>query len=1387
MAQYSMARNSSDYLSGKPDARTGLFAKTLTLASLKGNYLAGPEFKLQVGFNPQQGFINDLTPFGSGWGLSIPAFKRSSDFGDGHLTLPSGKSFYLEDLTDGPVAMEGYLLKDVQISWDSSAWELSVRQKNGDLHVYAALPGDQSSGNLYLSRTTSEEGRSLYFSYDNSQFILDGSMLVCLTGVTDDTGALLASVDYSGAAGGGTVVTLASDGSLARQFTFLQEGNSLVTISGPKEYEARFTYYDNLADGGVPMYLLSTVADTSGLYEQVTYSEASDPASGGITLPGGTQIQTTVREYRRAGDLSDNSTDYIATYTFAPPDASQYNYLGNPVIPNSQVDERTDSLLHYDGAFTYSSALTETLTRLKKDGTADVPVNKVTTSTWNKFHSLLSKVVTYDDGQHTLTEALTYAANDGVIDGQVPTYALPLTHTKTWSDGSVSNTESQSFTWDDFANLTARTNKAGIKTAREYYPATGETGSCPGDPYGFVRHLKTKIITPGTPSDADLLPAPVRQYEYTYDSVNGYNGTTLIRRSGMTQSEGADKTPVLTKSWTWQIDTTLLNAARLATSAVWLPAADRSYTTTTTLSYSLEDNNATLRTVNTHTGYDGLVHKERADHSTVSGKRTGTADITVSESSPEVTMYYEYDALGRMTWKIACQDSPFESAQSYSYSPSSLQVDITRQRGLNLNPHVQYVPVTNPVKTTTDARGVKSQSVTDSVGNTLKQLQQDADGIVSSDTLAFYTVSETRYDGEGNTLRSVSYDYYDRNGTSSAAASVSLYDEWGEECATVSPDGHTETSRHDPLTRITYSSLTGTDGQDTQKQRVTEDISGNPLKTERLNAADSVYSTETSGYDGLGRKVRSTDALNQTSSVTLDVFDRPKSVTRPDGSVMTPSWASHSTKKLMVAIAVAESEVTGADSYTYGTRSFDGLDRVTTMTEGGRQSVYTYSDGSATKPETVKTPAGAILTYTYQTELNEAVLSVISNAGGGEEAALAFTYDPATGDVLTSDSDTAADDFAHRTLTYTTSGQLRINQMDYQLKGTESASRSQSMTYSLGGNPVTSSDAGGLTHVTSYDGLGRQAGYTLTSDPSSPAGTLTTVTYRYDSTGSVDQTTTTDKISGNVQITTVTRDAQGRESGRTLAVSGTVSGSQELVLVYNLNDQVTTRTSTRDGLSLRTETYDYTPLNQMKTYTCTGDYPDSPEGYHLTGQQFTFDFIGNIRTVISDLLDPDGNPVTNTATYTAGNPDRTLLADITNDVLTAWDLSLSYDGNGNMTTDEQGRTLAYNSRSQLMNLSDAQGTLGWFRYDADGIQLAEKKETDTDPTTLYYQSGSVLMNELQGTRSSTYINTQACVFRGASEPDAVQLLGSDQQGSVVQISDDSEVAWRVYDPYGYSK
>ena len=1392
MTQYSMALNNSDYLSGNPDARTGLFSKVCTLEKLKGNSLSGPSFKLQLSFNPQLDFQNYLTPFGSGWGLSVPAFTRVSDAGDGHLILPSGKNFYITGLKEGSVPMEGYLLRDIQTDWSNAAGILTVREKSGDIQRYSRLAGDQT-GNLYLSQTSSSSGRSLYFSYDSGQFNLPGGgMLTCLTAVKDDDGTTLASINYSTAAGKGTVITLFSEKEMTRQFTFLQSNNALKSISGPEGYQASFTYYYNNADGGVPMYLLSTVADTQGLYERVIYSVASNPDSGGITLPGGMQTQTTVQTFQRAGDLSvtDGSTDYIATYSFPRPGANQYNYLGNPII--STTDESKDSLLHHDGAFNYSSALTEQVQWPSPTSPSDfITVKKVTTTTYNKFHSLVNKVVSYvsDDGQydgkHTLTEQLTYAATDGTIDAQIPTYALPLSHAKTWSDGAAWYTETQSFTWDDYANLTSHTDKTGINTLQYYYPAE--------NPDDFVCHLQQKIITPSSPTSDGLPQAPVRQYDYTYDAVAGYGGATATRRAGMTQSVDGGATVVLKKNWVWQNDasTDPLNAVRLLSSSTTLPSSSGDKTTTTSLDYSLEDGGSTLRTIVTRTGFDGLFSKQRADRSVATGKTVATADITTSDTQPALTMNYTYDALGRTTAKIACQGTAFEARQTVSYIPSTQELSKFSPPAGNPENGLGLTPSAGPTEITTSIRGVQSVSVMDSQNNVLSQSQQDVDGIVSTD-FAQWPTGQSRYDGLGNSVLSTRWDWFPgavAGAPSVSATTTTLYDVWGQKYAVLTADGHVQISQYDPLTLIISSSLMTADGAHTQRQRETVNASGSVLKTERLEAdSEGIYSTSTCDYDGLGRLVRSTDAMGNVTQITLDAFDRPANIIRPDNTVITPAWAPHSTDNLMSAITVAESQEAGADSYIYGTRTFDGLNRVTDMHVGGRSSTYHYSDNSAKRPERVATPAGAALTYTYQPELNEAVLTVISDASG-DEAALSFSYNPTTGDNLTSDSDITAGDYAHRTLTYNLSGQTTANHMSYQLKSEESATRAQSSTYSLRGMLMTTTDASGVLHTLTSDTLGRPGGYTLSSDNTD----FISANYRYDSLGRQDQTATTDNASGNTQTTTVTWDDHGREYQRTLAVAGSVSATQQQTLSYNLNDQITSRASIRNGQVLRTETYDYTALGQLQRYACTcpagvPDYPDSPDGYQLAAQQFTFDFIGNITTVVSDLLDQDGNAVTNKATYTAGSADRTQLITITNDVVTDWDIALRYDENGNTTLDEQQQTLTYNSRNQLMSISDAASQpSGWLRYDADGLQLAEKKESDVDPTTLYYQTGGALINELQGTLTSAYVENLACVYRGSSDPDTVQLLGCDQQSSVIQISDESEVLWRVYDPYGYRK
>lgn len=1394
MAQFSLAKNSSDYLSGNPDSRTGLFAKQLTIGKLNGNYLAGPEFKLSLAFNPSQDFMNYLTPFGSGWGLAIPAFTRSTDYGDGHLSLPSGKSFYISEMNDGEVTLDGYLLKDIRINYDQANMVLTATEKSGTVSTYMAIPGDQSSGNLYLSTVTTNNGLSLYFTYDNSQFSTDdGIMLVCLTDITDDAGIVLAHIDYTSTAGNGTVVTLQQDEDLVREFRFMLENNALTRITGPENYEAGFSYYNNGGDGGIPMFLLSTVSDSNGLYEQVTYST---PETGGITIPGGSNIQTTVLEYRKAGDLTDSDSDYVATYTFEP-GANQYNYLGNPVIVNA--DERIDSLLHYDGEFNYTSTMTETVIwKDPADKSTPVTVSKVTTSTYNKFHLLLQKEEyyysddnpTFYDGKHLYTETLTYEVTDGDISQQKATYALPLTHVKQWSHGEDTTSETEQFAWDDYANLTSYTNTSGIRTDRTYYPASGDTG-CPADPFGFVRYLQTKIVTPGVPTsdDASLPVAPVRQYDYTYVICPGLNDSSSVCRSTMSQSEDAGNTWVLKKSWSWDLfNLGGLDILRLESQSMVMPSEE---TTTRTMGYSLVESGSRLRTTIQTTGYDGLSVRKCLDRSIATGKKVFTADITVSETTPVISAQYKYDARGRLKTQTACPGSPFEATQSYIYNDSSLSV-IHRQDEKGFSDPI-LVPAANASTVFTDSNGVASLTVSDSTGNILNKSQQDADKSVSQDAEEYWLVSEDHYDGFGNQISSTSYDWFPddtKDAPSVKATSITLYDVWGKAYLTVVPDGHIEINQYDPLTRVTYSSVITTDNREINKKQTTENSAGQIIKTEVLKADGSVYSTATTDYDGLGRTVRSTDELQQETITTHDPFDRPVSILRSDGSVVKPGWASFSPQKNLVSMTALKDSSKDADQYTFGSRTFNGLNRVTSMTIGGRNTVYTYDpdNASLSKPLTILTPAGDTLTYSYQQELDEAILTVASDASG-MEAALAYTYDASTGDLLTANSTVSDQNYIHHTYTYNPSGTLSSDELRYPGKTEgESESRTQTSTWSLTGRVLSTVDAGSLVHVMDYDPLGRLSGYTLTPDPDSMDATLSSVVYSYDPAGRQYQTTTTDTSTGNIQTTTVTwYDDSGLEYTRTLEVSGSASDTQEQALDWFINGQMKTRTVTRNGESLRTESYLYTPLGQLKNYTCTGEYPDSPDGYKLCGQDFVMDFIGNIQTVTSYLLDQNGTATTNIAQYTPDSPDRSRLKSITNDTIPAWDITLQYDDNSNMTVDDQHRLLAYNSRNQLTSISDAQGAkLGTFGYDAHGKQVSEQSISDEAPTMLYYQSGK-LLNEMQGTASSTYVNSLACVGRDNNELTFVQLLGSDQQGSIVQSIEENDVNWTVYDPYGYSK
>jgi len=120
------------------------------------------------------------------------------------------------------------------------------------------------------------------------------------------------------------------------------------------------------------------------------------------------------------------------------------------------------------------------------------------------------------------------------------------------------------------------------------------------------------------------------------------------------------------------------------------------------------------------------------------------------------------------------------------------------------------------------------------------------------------------------------------------------------------------------------------------------------------------------------------------------------------------------------------------------------------------------------------------------------------------------------------------------------------------------------------------------------------------------------------------------------------------------------------------------------------ETYTYDGLNQLQTFERDEPTPRN--------QQWTFDALGNWTT-----LTTDGVPENRTANA------QNQYTDVGSAVLT-------YSADGNLTTDQEGRTLVYDAWNRLISVKNSGGTL-ISRYGYDGLnrRITEQVATDAIP------------------------------------------------------------------------
>jgi RHS repeat-associated protein len=197
------------------------------------------------------------------------------------------------------------------------------------------------------------------------------------------------------------------------------------------------------------------------------------------------------------------------------------------------------------------------------------------------------------------------------------------------------------------------------------------------------------------------------------------------------------------------------------------------------------------------------------------------------------------------------------------------------------------------------------------------------------------------------------------------------------------------------------------------------------------------------------------------------------------------------------------------------------------------------------------------------------------------------------------------------------------------------------------------------------------------------------------------------------------------------------------------------------------ESYGYDSLNQLTSFT---------RGTHTIS--WSLDAVGNFSSTTTD----GGNPVNNTFNKQ-------------NEETAAGSSTLTFDNNGNMTTDDQGHTLVYDAWNRLVTVKNGGSTLTSYKYDTLGRKIIENPGTQND---LYYSKDwQVLEERLGGVSTATIqyvwspVYIDALIERDRSTHNNGTLderlyVQQDANWNVTALlnTSGSVLERYVYDPYG---
>lgn len=772
----------------------------------------------------------------------------------------------------------------------------------------------------------------------------------------------------------------------------------------------------------------------------------------------------------------------------------------------------------------------------------------------------------------------------------------------------------------------------------------------------------------------------------------------------------------------------------------------------------------------------------------------------IAETSADgITAVYTYDKTGLMIKQVRTAADGMSRTERYAYDGAGRITEVTDAAG-------------NSMKYTYDIHGNKTSTTYPDGSRDV--FVYDAGNNLIKKTTAGGAVTEYTYDLNRNMLSettdgtTVNYEYYPN----------------GKVYKQILPDGQTYTYTYDS----SWNCILIKDGQG-NSTGYTYDVKGNRTSVRDALGNTTRYTYDSHGrctkvtdpngnstsyaYDNKGNCIRQTDALGNVTYMTYDAADRLVRSWMQTENGETGISYSYDVMGRTTGITDEEGVITRIIYDAFGnsqstidgegnrvrTNEYDALGQLTLTVDAlGNTTAYSYNSlGSVTKlVEAVNTDVQREGSYTYDSDGR--ILSAVDAMGN----TLTQTYDN-RGNI------TAVTDACGGRTSYSYDCMNRVTETVNAIGGT------QNYTYNAEGLLAESRNAGGEKTIYEYDAAGRII---------KQKDGLGTITYTYDKNGNIltvsDKNGTITRTYDQLNRVTDVTDYRGDtisyaydQLGNRISI--TYPGGEKVRYTYDRTGRLETVTDAEGKTTYYTydkngsliQTIRADGSKETRTYNAAGQMTalkdETAAGEVISDYGYEYDSLGNI-TKIAGMEGGKAESLTGengtTDTVETAVISVSMTYDADNRLLTYNGQQVEYDKEGNMTRGPLNGDMAdfaYDCRNRLIKVTEADGTVTRYEYDAENIRTAViskgiRTEYTTDRESVY--SRTLIKTEYEKNLFGAYtkqksrtVYTYGQGLVGEAQDDGKELYYHyNHLGSTMAVTDkNGNILYRfVYDTYG---